>query len=307
MNFFIRQYMANPSMDKNGELIGGTVGYMKALAGLTKKLVPKQIIIVWESGGSPRRLKIYPEYKAGRKPARMNRFYGDLIEDTDENKEYQIHSTIELLRSLPVTQVYVENCEADDVIAYLATKKFLDDDKVIVSSDKDYYQILDESIRIYKPGKKVFVTSKDVFEEYNILPANFAVAKAINGDSSDNVPGVPRAGFKTLAKRFDLHSKVRTINEIIDEAQEHVDNDKKPLKLFKNIVGHSDIIRRNYDLMTLDDRLLDSTKIIEVNKLVEEHKPSWNKIGLWQTYLKKNLDGFDPDAVAKCFQFLIHS
>lgn len=296
--------MANPAMDKNGEeLIGGVIGYMKSLAKIVHDHRPKKIVVVWESGGSPRRRRLYPEYKQNRKPARMNRFYDDIIPDTDENKDYQIRAIITLLRSLPVYQLYVENCEADDVIGYLC-KLYRDETKIIVSSDKDYYQLLNENTKVFRPGKKTFVKEKDVIEEYDIHPRNFCVAKAFCGDNSDNVPGVPRVGFKTLAKKFTLNDKEVSIDDIVKESKSHVEKDKKPLKLYKNIVENEELIKRNMEIMVLDDRLLDINQVNEINRMMKEFKPKWNKIKLWQDYLKLELDGLDIDALSSVFLYL---
>jgi DNA polymerase-1 len=307
MNNFIRHFMANPQHDRNGELVGGTVGFMKALAALSKRLSPTKVFVIWEGGGSPKRLKLFPEYKQRRKPLRTNRFYGDAIPDTPENEDYQKRCIIQLLQALPVTQIYVENCEADDVIGYLCTTKFKDLDKIIVSSDKDFYQLLDEKTKIYRPGKKTFMNMEDVISEYNIAPKNFCVAKALNGDNSDNIPGVPRVGFKTLAKRFDFKDNDITIDDVINESKKHASEDKKPLAMYTNIVENEEIVRRNMKLMTLDNNLLSYGQIQEINKIVDEYTPQWNKIKFLRSYLDLELDGLEPDQICNAFHFLIYS
>lgn len=308
MNFFIRHFMANPQHDRNGELVGGTVGFIKALAALSKRLAPTKVYVIWEGGGSAKRLKIYPEYKQRRKPLKTNRFYGDAIPDTPENEDYQKRCIIQLLQSLPVSQIYVENCEADDVIGYLCKTKFKDEEKVIVSSDKDFYQLLDERTKIYRPGKKTFVNSGDVIKEYNIAPKNFCVAKALNGDTSDNIPGVPRVGFKSLSKRFDFVERDISVDDVILESKRHVSDDKKPLTMYTNIVENEEVIRRNMKLMQLNDsQLLSYGQISEVNKIVDEFKPTWNKIRFLRSYLDLELDGLDSDQICNAFHFLIYS
>lgn len=307
MNLFIRNYMANPQMDRNGNLIGGTIGYLKSLGSLVKKLYPKKVYVIWETGGSPRRLKLYPEYKQRGRPMKTNRFYGDAIPDTEENEAFQKQLLVQLLQHLPVTQIHVENCEADDIIAYLSKTLFADDDKLIVSSDKDFYQLLDDKTKMYRPGKKAFYKEKDVIEEYNIAPHNFVVAKALNGDPSDNIPGVERVGFKTLAKRFKMNEEKISVDDILTEAKTRVKEDKKPLVMYKNIAASEELILRNMELMNLNDKLLTAQQVQDVVRIVKEFKPQYNKIKFWKTYLNLELDGLDIENLCNCFHFLIHS
>lgn len=308
MNLFVRNFMANPQLDKGGNPIGGTVGFLKSLASLVRKLSPKKVYVIWETGGSPRRLQLYPDYKKRSKPMRTNRgIYEGAIEDTEDNEIAQKQILANLLQYLPVTQIHVENCEADDIIAYLVKSVFQDEEKLIVSSDKDFYQLLDEKTKIYTPGKKRFVKVDDVINEYKIAPKNFAVAKALNGDQSDNIPGVERVGFKTLTKRFEMVEKDVVFDDILTEAKTRIAEDKKPLVMYKNIVESEDLVRRNLELMTLDNKLLSIHQVQDVNRIVKEFKPQYNKIKFWKDYLKFELDGLDVDNLCNCFHFLIHS
>lgn len=304
MNFFLRNYMASPQMDRNGIHIGGAIGFLKSLASLTKKFSPKKIVVVWETGGSSRRLKLFPDYKNRRKPKRTNRFYGDMVPDSEENESYQKQILVELLNYLPVFQVHMENCEADDIIAYLSKSYFADEEKMIISSDKDFYQLLDEKTKIYRPGKKVLYKAQDVIDEYNIDPKNFVIAKALSGDPSDNIPGIERVGFKTLAKKFDLLNEEVSLDQILTEAKNHVENDKKPLVMYQNIAGNEELARRNLELMKLDGKLLSIGQINDVNRLIKEFKPQYNKIKFWRTYLDLSLDGLDVEKLCDCFYFL---
>lgn len=308
MNLFIRNYMASPQMDINGNPIGGTIGYLKSLGSLIKKLAPSKVYIVWETGGSPRRLKLYPEYKQRSRPMKAaNRAYDDAIPDTKENEIAQKQLLIKLLQYLPVTQVHVENCEADDVIAYLSKSIFNDEEKLIVSSDKDFYQLLDGKTKIWNPGSKKFVKESDVIEEYKITPENFVVAKAFCGDSSDNIPGVERIGFKTLSKKIVLNEGKVTAEDVLEEAKKHVAEDKKPLVMWQNIANSEDLVLRNIKLMNLDNKLLSVDQVQDINRIVRDFKPQYDKIKFWKTYLDLELDGLDVEKLCNCFHFLIHS
>ena len=82
LNLFTRHYIANPSTNKNGESVGGITGTLVSIASLSERFSPDRIIVVWESGGSARKRAIFKDYKLGRKPQKLNRYYGDDIPDT---------------------------------------------------------------------------------------------------------------------------------------------------------------------------------------------------------------------------------
>lgn len=200
-NAFIRHYSANPSMGAQGEHVGGIVGFLTMLKNLVEKLTPRQVVVVWDGvGGSSRRRDLFPGYKSNRRPAKLNRFYEGDIPDTERNRLWQMLTLSEALKSTAVIQTHVPDCEADDVIAHLCRGRLRGVPKVIVSSDKDFYQLLDETTVVWSPSKKLFVGPADVLAEFGVHVSNFALAKAVCGDGSDNIPGVRGVGFKKLVK-----------------------------------------------------------------------------------------------------------
>jgi DNA polymerase-1 len=120
MNLFIRNYAAVPSMDDDGNHIGGMVGFFKSLGLAIRSFKPSRVIVVFDGkGGSQRRRKIYPDYKKNRKPpVRLNRSY-DLTTDEQEkeNMKFQLVTLVQMIECLPVTLMALDNVEADDVIA----------------------------------------------------------------------------------------------------------------------------------------------------------------------------------------------
>ena len=158
LNLFTRHYIANPSTNENGESVGGVVGTLGAISILCEKFKPDRVVVVWESGGSLRKRSIFKDYKSGRKPQRLNRYYSGDIPDTIQNRNRQIEILISIFSNLPIMQLYIRDCEADDVIGYLCKYKLRDQRKVIISSDKDYYQLLDQKTLIYSPTWKKFVS-----------------------------------------------------------------------------------------------------------------------------------------------------
>src|SRR5581483_7848319 len=199
MNLFVRSYSAYPTMSAHGYQMGGCIGFLKTLRRIVFESQPKAVYICWEGGGSTKRRRLYSEYKMNRKPEKLNRFYEDDIPDSDDNKKYQIEALLHMTRCVPVCQLYVSDCEGDDLVAYLCRGPMRAEDKIIVSSDKDLYQLLDDQTKVYSLHKKTFVTKETVMEEFRVQAKHFALAKALCGDNGDNVPGIKGVGFKTVA------------------------------------------------------------------------------------------------------------
>ena len=202
LNCFYRHFVANPSLSENGDHVGGIIGFLRSLQLLCERYSPKDMVVVWEGGGSPRRRSIDPNYKAGRRPEKLNRFYSEDIPNTVSNRNEQITKLVSLLNLAAVKQIYVSDCEADDVIARLVNVNFNNDDCVIISTDRDFFQLINSRICVWSPGSKKEWNVKSVIDQHGIHPENFCLARCFIGDSSDGLVGVPGAGFRTLAKRF---------------------------------------------------------------------------------------------------------
>lgn len=300
LNLFLRHYCANPSMTGNGEACGGTVGMFKAIATLAGVLNPKKIIVCWEGGGSARRRKIYPEYKAHRKPVKLNRFYDNDIPDSAENQDQQLKWLTQLLSYLPVTQIYVPNCEADDVIGYLCKYIYRDETKVIVSSDKDFYQLVNDNTTIYRPTKKVYIKPEHVMEEYGIDPKNFSICKAIVGDKSDNIPGIKSVGFKTLIKRIPQlgNPEQLTLKDIyLFCAAEAVES---KVKAYDLILENREVISRNYKLMHLDIDMLSASQMKQIRGIVDVERKTMNKLEVLRWFTDQ---GIATDAMYLLYPF----
>lgn len=290
-NLYIRSYSAFPQMSSHGYQMGGAIGFLKTLSRITAELKPKAVYIAWEGGGSQRRRKLFKEYKMSRKPQRMNRFYGDDIPDSEENKKHQLLSLLEMTKNIPVCQLYVADCEGDDVIAYLSTAAFKDDKKVIVSSDKDMYQLLDDNTMQYSLHKKRCVTAKDVHEEFRVTTHNFAVAKALCGDAGDNIPGVKGLGFKKLIKFFPMLGldEVISIRDVLDYSASHVDENK----MYKRVLEFEKDLIRNYKLVYLNDSMISANQVTKLNYAIETFEPKINKMGLMKVLIKEGITDFD--------------
>ncbi len=204
LNTFLRSYAAIPTLDDNGNHIGGMSGFLKSVGSVVRDFKPSRVVIVFDGkGGSQRRRKIYSDYKSNRKPpTRLNRQYDMTTEEQEtENMKYQLVTLIEMLECLPVTIFTMDNIEADDVIAYaseLITAQ--GGESIIYSTDKDFLQMVTETTKVYNPVKKKTFDVQTVIETYGVHPDNFVYYRALLGDKSDNIDGIRGAGEKTILK-----------------------------------------------------------------------------------------------------------
>jgi len=264
-NNFIRCYMANPTLNADGEPYGGTIGFLTSLRSFCWRMKPDEIYIAWDGeGGSQKRKKIIENYKGGRKIPRLNRFYESSPKEQDDNRIKQLIALMEYLLYLPVHQIRIDNIEADDIIAYL-NLYYEKERKIIVSGDYDFYQLLNENTIIYPPKKKIFITQKDCLEKFGVHPNNYALAKSIAGDSSDNIKGIYGIAYKKLLKFFPEFSLKEKI-----EAKQLLKKCKKNKKKYNKFIDGEDIIIRNFEAIQLEVPIISSVNIGKIKKKTKE-------------------------------------
>ena len=157
LNLFFRNYIVNPSLSINGAPIGGLKGCFQSIQKVCRESKPDVIFICWDGpGGSKKRSLLKKDYKSGRKPIRLNRNVRNLSnEQESENKFWQQARVVEYYNHVPVIQFMFDSTEADDIIAYLAQCKELENaEKIIFSSDKDFFQLLGSKTVQYRPVQK---------------------------------------------------------------------------------------------------------------------------------------------------------
>lgn len=281
LNAYYRSYIVDPSLSTNGVPIGGVKGFLKILQKLVRETTPDRVAIVWDGpGGSMRRRQVNQGYKEGRKPIRLNRDVRNLTEDQElENKVWQQMRLVEYLNEMPISQIMIPAIEADDVISLITQLPTLKGwQKVIVSSDKDFFQLCDDETVLLRPIQKEVLNKNMILEKHGIHPTNFALARAIAGDKSDNLPGVPGAGLKTVAKRLPFLSEEKsyTIDEVVDFCK----NTESKLKAFKSIVEHADVVRENYQIMQLYSPSMSPQAKRQVKVAINDLDPEFNKTGI---------------------------
>lgn len=277
LNAFFRAYIVNPTLSPNGQPIGGVVGFLKILQKLCKETKPDLVVVCWDgAGGSRKRKAMNSNYKEGRTPIRLNRDVR-ILSDNDElqNKIWQQTRVIEYLNELPIIQLMYPEIEADDLVSFVCSLPSLSNSqKVIVSSDKDYIQILDKNVVLYRPIQEEVLNVKKVVEDYNIHPTNFALARAIAGDKSDNLAGVEGVGLATVAKRIPMlaESNSYSIDDVVDYCREQGNK----IKVYENIVNNAQLVRDNYKIMQLYSPQVSIQTKVEIEQIFNSFQPQTN-------------------------------
>ena len=290
LNLYLRAYIMDPSLTMQGEPCGGIKGSLKIIQKLVRESRPEEIVIVWDGpNGSRKRRSLNKDYKAGRKPIRLNRSVKNLTEDEEiQNKIWQQMRLMEYLNEMPIMQIIIPEVEADDVISYLTQVPYYDGwQKMIISNDKDFYQLCDNETVVYRPTSKKVYNKNRIIEELGIHPRNMAIARALAGDASDNLPGIKSVGLKTIQKRLSFLASDKDYT--IDDVVEFCENTNSKIKFHINIVEGKEIIAHNYKMMQLYSPMLSPQSKDFVRNAVENFECNFNKIEIMK---KMRDDGF---------------
>lgn len=264
-SIFYRGYYAMPNLStKEGIPTGGVYGFVALSLEIISKLNPDYIAVAWDKKGTSirRRLKIYSEYKAGRKKA-PDDFYE------------QIPILHELLEAFNWPLYELDDYEADDIMGTLARlAKEQGIETCLISSDLDMLQLVNDMTTVYaiKSGSKIEAFDIPYFEDkYGLKTSQFLDLKSLMGDSSDNIPGVPGVGKKTAVA---LLSAYGTLDEVFNNLYQIKPAIRKKLEAGKDLAYMSkelaDIWTNapiSLDLKHLNARNLDKVKLL--NKLRE--------------------------------------
>ena len=215
---FYRGYYAMPGLSMaDGTPTGGVYGFVSLAIELIKKLEPDYVAVAWDKRGTNirKRRELYPEYKAGRKPA-PDDFY------------QQIPILHELLDAFGWPLYEIDDYEADDIMgAFARQAESRGIETCLITSDLDALQLISPMTKVYamKNGLRNIeeFTAEHFEEKYGIRTGQFLDLKALKGDSSDNLPGVPGIGEKTAVKLLQEY-------ETLDGVYEHLDEQKGALR-----------------------------------------------------------------------------
>jgi len=271
LNLFFRNFSAINTVNSNGIHIGGLGGFFRSLGALIRTIQPTQVYMVFDGpGSSNNRKNIIPEYKSNRNVSRITKHeLFDTLEEEDDSKVDQITRIIQYLQTLPVKTVSLPRVEADDIIAYLSgTLPTKPEDRIfIVSSDKDYLQLVSEQVIVYRPIEKEYYTTDTVKEKFNVTPHNFLLYKLLMGDNSDGVTGIKGLGAKGLFKKFpEIATKDLSFNDLVDIAEaklkEHV--------IYARVLHDIPLLEDKYRVMDLSNPMMSDKDKIFIDKFVEE-------------------------------------
>ena len=271
LNTYIRSFMAIPSLNEDGLHTGGIAGFLKSIGYAIKLLSPTRVIIVFDGkGGSQKRRKIYPGYKNGRKTdIRLNRNYEELSSSQIESVNFkkELIRTVNYLDTLPVTVMAIDQIEADDTIAYLAKETFKDSNVTIMSTDKDFLQLASDKIKIWSPVKKKIFGCKEIVDEYGITCNNFVLYRVMEGDVSDNIPGLDGVGLKRVVKAFPFLSDGQQYG--LQEIYNYSENNRGKYKIYDTVLDNKLLLERNHSLMQLSDTQVQSFTQLRIEEIIK--------------------------------------
>ena len=274
LNLFFRNFSAINAMTPQGAHIGGLGGFLNSLGRIMKNHQPTEVYIFFDGAESTNRKKrVLPEYKKGRGTHRItNKFIFRSSDEEHEAKLGQLRRLIEYLKFLPVKTVIINGIEADDAISYVAGK--LDKPCTIISSDKDFLQVVNERITVFRPIEKIYYTPERIKKTYGILPENFIIFKTLIGDKSDNVEGVKGIGPKGVTKLFpELLSEVLDIDGLIDICGKKMQ--EKPL--YSKIILMEAELRKQHKVMNLLQPMMHESHEQHLDKIMKEDFPEINQ------------------------------
>lgn len=234
-----RAFFGIPDLtNAEGTHTNAVYGFLNILFKILEEEKPDYLTVAFDVHAPTFRHKMYAEYKGTRKPMA-------------QELRQQVPLMKEMLRAMGVTIVEKEGYEADDIIGTIAKKGETQGLEVsVVSGDRDLLQLASDHIKIRIPKTKRTGTeiedylAKDVVEKYQVTPKEFIDVKALMGDSSDNIPGVPGIGEKTATALIVAYGS-------IENAYEHVE-EIKPNRAKENLREHYDMAQMSKELATID-------------------------------------------------------
>ena len=292
LNLFFRNFAMMNMVNPDGVHIGGLGGFFRSLGAMIKQTNPTSVYVVFDGAGSTtNRKNLLSEYKGSRNLQRITNWDAfDNLEEEHDSKIDQIVRVIQYLKLLPVKTTILDKVEADDIIAVLAKKlvKKHNSTCFIVSSDKDFLQLVTDKIILYRPMEKEYYTPKVVEEKLGLLSKNFILYKTLLGDNSDNIPGVKGLGVKGIFKKFpELKSQELTLEDIFDistrKFKDHV--------VYSRIIQDRNRIETSYKVMDLSTPMIDERGKEHIDNLISEDIPKLNSDMFIQFYNEDKMGG----------------
>ena len=219
-----------PLTNAKGEPTGAVYGMGNMLRKLLREYEPDNIAVIFDPRGKTFRNEIYADYKANRPPV-----------PPELSSQFPVMR--ELIEALGLPVLQIDGVEADDVIGTLATRARADGRQVlIVTGDKDMAQLVDDKVQLLDTMKGRVMDTAAVVEKFAVQPGQIIDYLALVGDTSDNIPGVPKVGPKTAAKWLGEYGDLQTIIERASEVGG---------KIGENLRNSLEILPMSQDLATI--------------------------------------------------------
>tara|TARA_B100001113_G_C21091276_1_gene614454 strand:+ start:172 stop:1212 length:1041 start_codon:yes stop_codon:yes gene_type:complete len=292
LNLFFRNFAMLNMVNPDGVHIGGLGGFLRSLGALIRQTQPTSVYVVFDGAGSTtNRKNLLPEYKSGRNLQRITNW--EVFEDLDDehdSKVDQIVRLIQYLKLLPIKTTIIDKVEADDIIAVLSQRlvdKF-NSTVFVVSSDKDFVQLITDKIILYRPIEKEYYTPQTVKDNFGVLAENFIIYKTLLGDNSDKIPGVKGLGEKGIFKKFpELAERKVTMEEVFDisarKYKEHV--------VYSRIVQDRTKLENSFKIMDLSIPFLDDEQKEYIEWVIDQDLPEFHPKLFIQIYNEDKLGG----------------
>ncbi|MFT7144859.1 MAG: DNA polymerase-1, partial [bacterium] len=205
-NFLFRAYYAVRALNRSdGMPTNALYGFTQMLLKVIDDLQPEYLAVALDV---PRNFRhdLYSEYKAHRK-------------EVDEEMKIQIPMLEPLVQAFGIVTLKVDGFEADDIIATLAHKYNEETEVVIVSSDKDLMQLVNDDVSMFDTMKDLHIKAEQVFDKFSVTPDKVIEVQSLIGDASDNIPGVKSIGPKTASKLIDQFGSLENLYANIDQVE----------------------------------------------------------------------------------------
>ena len=256
-------FIKNPRINSKGLDTSAILGFTNSLFDVIKRESPDYLAVCFDKGGSQDRIKIFDQYKANR-------------DETPEAIKISVPIIEEILKSLNISVLVKEGFEADDIIGTIAKKvKSENFDTYMVTPDKDFAQLVDESIYMYRPvfggGYEIWGVN-EVLEKFEISQTSQVIDfLAMKGDSVDNIPGLPGVGDKT-AKKFlkefgSLEGLLQNTTELKGKLKEKIEQNKELGILSKKLATIITDVPIDYNIEELK---LNVTNLDKAKEIFEE-------------------------------------
>lgn len=276
LNLFFRNFAMLNMVNPEGVHIGGLGGFFRSLGALIRQTDPTEVIVVFDGvGSSANRKNLVPEYKSNRNLQRITNWDTfDNMEEEHDSKIDQIVRIIQYLKTLPVKTIALDKTEADDIIAYLSgiipTKP--EDKVIIVSSDKDFLQLVNENTLVYRPIEKEYYNEQTIREKFNISPHNFIIYKTLLGDNSDKVKGIKGLGEKGLYKKFP---EISERDLTLDDIHSICESKFKDHLVYARVIQNIEELEKNYKIMDLSNPMLTERDKEHLKKFVSSEETQY--------------------------------